>query len=216
MISFEKFSKLECENKHSSQLCSKYKNNEQILNLSLKKDIYEIQFETKLLFTDKIQNFVYDFNLYDFTQKKKINNSGFMIEKNEKFYKQNIINYFEKDFSFTSKKFVLDFRNYNRPSFGNLKLKMIKDQTFIKDLIIHVNRRCNFLVKFYYEYRSFILIIGFFVLLGVLNFFYFLLFFIIYFFRIANFLESINLGEEKNGEIEKTGYMKKIMSLMFF
>ena len=217
LISFDKFSTLKCKNNHKTKLCLKWEKNEQIVDLTLKKDIFEIQFETKLLFVDKIQSFVYDFNLYNYLDKTKNNHSGFMMLKKEKFYKKNIMDFFDEDYSFLSKKFVIDFRNYNRPSFANLRLKMIKDQTFIKDLIIHINQRTNVLVRFYYDYQKYILFFSFLFLMSFFNFIYLSTISLIYFFKIATFLENINFNkEEEENKIEKTGYMKKMMSLMFF
>ena len=224
-FSFNKEVNQECLIYFKEKKCLKNNFFSKSLDFNFGKKLYEIEFDIDLDFVDKPENFVYYLKFF-FSKKNQENNieiEDFVIlQKKNYFLKIFHDFFFGKNEKVLSKKILIDLRHKEK-LYGILKLKMLKNQTFIKDIIIRVNEKTNFFVHFYNNYKYFIFFCLFIFCLVSANIGYFLLVTLFYCFRISlkvteeQIEEKKDLKENKNNneEVPTKGFIKKLFEKVF-
>lgn len=207
---------IECEKYMPTSTCDFVKDNAQYVNFNMRHLVYEMLIEVIVVNSGVRKNFYYDLDLLspDPSRQKKL--QGMIIPPSRGlfswFYKQ----FINEEEIFTSKPLTIDFRFDKRPRMAVISLKELKDETFVKDVRIHIDVKTNFLMKFLKNHEFIASAILFTGLVCELMVFYLLVFWIVVVIQLVNFYDYVRTKHRKTEkQKQRKTVIPRIFSVLF-
>ena len=215
-FSFKKLTPGNCLIYHKTKTCNYLKKNSSIV-ASIKKDLYQLQFDVNTVFTASVTNFSYKIHLYYKEKEKKETIEGIMLpyyDYSPKHYLSSIIS---KEHILQTKPILLDFRFKGKPLFVVLELNNIQPTAFIKNMNMNLDRKVNSIIKFLKDYEPLVFLFVFALVFYSFLFIYSIIFLTVFFFQCLDFCENVGnkIEEENKKKADNNGLFSGLFHLVF-
>lgn len=215
-VTFVSRDRLDCESYLPLRACDFIKNNAQYVDFNMDQLLYEITLEATVLNSNIRKNFYYDIDMITPDTYRNIKFQGMMVPVSAGITHWLYNRFISEEEIYKTKNMIVDFRFDKRPRAAILALKNIKDDTFIKDIKIHIDIKTNFLMKTLKKYEFLFFSLIFCVILWICGLIYCISFWIAVVLQIFTFCEHVKVKYKKKlKESKRRKILPRIVTVYF-
>lgn len=196
-VAFRSNKDLECELYMPQSTCEFVKTRAQYVDFNLTNNLYEITVEATVISSGLKKNFYYDLDTLSPDPIKSTKLQGMMIPVSSGIFNWLYRRFISEEEVFSSRTMIVDFRFDNSPRVGILAFKEIKDETFIKNIRVHLDIKSNFLMKILHRYQIIVLFWLFAGIVWLMTAVYFLVLAIVIALQFLHFCEFVKTKQRK-------------------